>query len=139
MDGRSGAVAIVQRFGGALNLNVYFHALVLDGVFARNGDTVRFHPCPPLDAADVDEVLVTVTAYVGRLLAPGGSGDGVERGMFDEWADEAPVLAGLATASVQGRVTLGLRAGSRPAPRQPVGQRHRTLWVRAVPRAPQRF
>ena len=27
--------------------------------------------------------------------------------MLDEWADEAPVLAGLAAASVQGRVALG--------------------------------
>ena len=113
MDGRSGAVAIVQRFGGALNLNVHFHALVLDGVFAQNGDTVRFYPCPPLDAADVDEVLATVTAYVGRLLAHGGSGDGDDGGMLDEWADEAPVLAGLAAASVQGRVALGSRAGAR--------------------------
>jgi len=32
-DGRSGAVVVVQRFGGALNLNVHLHALVLDGVF----------------------------------------------------------------------------------------------------------
>ena len=30
--GRSGAVAILQRFGSALNLNVHIHALVLDGV-----------------------------------------------------------------------------------------------------------
>jgi hypothetical protein len=110
MDGRSGAVVIVQRFGGALNLNVHFHALVLDAVFARRGDTVAFHPCPPLDAADVDEVLATVTAYIGRLLAQGGSGDGDEGGLLDERADEAPVLAGLAAASVQGQVALGSRA-----------------------------
>jgi hypothetical protein len=29
---RCGAVTFVQRFGGALNLNVHFHTLVLDGV-----------------------------------------------------------------------------------------------------------
>jgi Putative transposase len=34
-DARSGAVIVVQRFGGALNLNVHFHALMLDGVFVR--------------------------------------------------------------------------------------------------------
>ena len=34
IDGRGGAVAVVQRFGAALNLNVHIHALVLDGVFA---------------------------------------------------------------------------------------------------------
>ena len=54
-----------------------------------------------------------MTAYVGRLLAQGGSGDGDDGGMLDEWADEAPVLAGLAAASVQGRVPLGSRAGAR--------------------------
>ena len=113
MDGRSGAVAIVQRFGGALNLNVHIHALALDGVFTQDGEAVRFHPCASLDAADVDEVLATVTAYVGRLLAPGGSDDGDDDGMLDAWADEAPVLAGLAAASVQGRVVLGSRAGAR--------------------------
>lgn len=112
-DGRSGAVTIVQRFGGSVNLSVHYHAIVLDGVFAKDGDTVRFHPCPPLDVADVDEVLATVTAYVGRLLAHGSSGDGDDGGMLDAWADEAPVLAGLAAASVQGRVALGSRAGAR--------------------------
>jgi hypothetical protein len=41
VDGRSGAVVIIQRFGGALNLNVHLHALVLDGVFTRDGSAVR--------------------------------------------------------------------------------------------------
>jgi hypothetical protein len=41
--GQTGAVVIVQRFGGALNLNVHLHALVLDGVFAPDGEGgVRF-------------------------------------------------------------------------------------------------
>ena len=39
-DGRGGAVAVLQRFGGALNLNVHIHALVLDGVCAKDR-TVR--------------------------------------------------------------------------------------------------
>ncbi len=36
--GRGGGVVVIQRFGGALNLNVHLHALVLDGVFAREDD-----------------------------------------------------------------------------------------------------
>ena len=47
-DPRGGAVAIVQRFGGALNLNVHMHALVLDGVFARAADEhLVFHAAAP--------------------------------------------------------------------------------------------
>jgi hypothetical protein len=38
-EGRSGAVAIIQRFGAALNLNVHIHALVLDGVYVEDGVT----------------------------------------------------------------------------------------------------
>jgi hypothetical protein len=30
--GSSGAVVLAQRFGGALNLNLHLHALVLDGI-----------------------------------------------------------------------------------------------------------
>jgi hypothetical protein len=29
--GRTGSVTVIQRFGGALNLNVHFHTLVPDG------------------------------------------------------------------------------------------------------------
>ncbi len=72
-DGRSGAVVIVQRFGGALNLNIHVHALVIDGVFSRKGDTVRFHPGSTLDSAGVADVLATVDAYLQRLLTPRGS------------------------------------------------------------------
>ena len=61
-DVRGGAVAIVQRFGGGLNLNVHIHALVLDGVFARGDDgRLRFHAAPELDSADVADVLAPVT------------------------------------------------------------------------------
>ena len=31
---QSGAVTMIQRFGSALNLNIHFHMLVLDGVYA---------------------------------------------------------------------------------------------------------
>ncbi len=52
--GRCGGVAVIQRFGGALNLNVHIHALVLDGVFAREGTgALRFHPTPDLTTLDV--------------------------------------------------------------------------------------
>jgi hypothetical protein len=114
-DGRGGAVAVIQRFGGALNLNVHMHALVLDGVFAKDGSgVVRFLPGPRLTALDVDEVLATVEPRVRRLLDRRGLGDGDDEGsVSDPWADEAPVLAGLAAASVQGTVALGPHRGAR--------------------------
>ena len=38
-----GAVAIIQRFGATLNLNVHVHALVLDGVYVEDGGILQFH------------------------------------------------------------------------------------------------
>jgi hypothetical protein len=113
-DGRGGAVAVVQRFGGALNLNVHVHALVMDGVFARVGEGVAFVPGPPLVDLDVAEVLATVVPSVGRLLARSGLGDGDDGASApDAWAEEAPILAGIAAASVRGTLAMGPRAGAR--------------------------
>jgi putative transposase len=111
--GQTGAVTAIQRFGSGLQLNVHFHTLVLDGVFsaARPGP-LTFHPAPPPSDDDVAHVLATVRARVGRLLArrlePAD-----DTAPADPLAETSPVLAGLASASVQGRVALGPRAGAR--------------------------
>ena len=41
---RTGAVTLIQRFGSALNLNVHFHLLFLDGVYKvfSDGSRLRF-------------------------------------------------------------------------------------------------
>ncbi len=114
-DAHSGAVAIVQRFGGALNLNVHIHALVLDGVFARGDDgRLRFHAAPALDAADVADVLAAIAPGVQRLVARSGGGPDDPHGSADAFAEASPLLAGLAAASVQGSVALGGTPGARP-------------------------
>ncbi|MCC7240954.1 MAG: transposase [Acidobacteria bacterium] len=109
---RSGAIIVVQRFGGALNLNVHLHALVLDGVFARAGDgRLRFHRAPTPTAADVADVLATIAPQVRARLARAGLDDDAGA---DACADAEPGLAGLAAASVQGVLALGGVAGRRP-------------------------
>ncbi len=57
-------------------MNVHVHALVVDGVFARDraGD-LAFHPPPPLTAFDVAEVLATVEPGITRVLDRRGLGD----------------------------------------------------------------
>jgi hypothetical protein len=114
---RGGAVAVIQRFGGALNLNVHIHALVLDGIFARDGaGEIAFHPARCLTTLDVAEVLAAVEPRIRRRLNGAELPDGdherhAEDGGVDPWADEAPALAGLAAASVQGLVALGRHPG----------------------------
>ncbi len=109
VDPRGGAVVIIQRFGGALNLNVHLHALVLDGCFDAG---VRFHHLPGIDAADVADVLATIAPTVRRLLVRRGLGSDHEGGHpTDEWAESEPALAGMDSASIQGLLALGARAG----------------------------
>jgi hypothetical protein len=38
MDGATGAVTLIQRFGSTLNVNIYFHILFLDGVCVCRDD-----------------------------------------------------------------------------------------------------
>jgi len=59
---------VIQRFGGALNLNVHFHALVPDGVFAGEPGTLAFHRIGRLTALDAEEVLAAVEPLVDRRL-----------------------------------------------------------------------
>jgi Putative transposase len=114
-DGRSGSLTVVQRFGSALNLNVHFHTLVLDGVFTAgpHGETLQFHPTPPPSGIEVTRLLSRIRARVLRLLARRGVAPGADVTPPDPVAEEAPALAGLSGASVQGRVALGERAGAR--------------------------
>ncbi len=116
---RGGAVALIQRFGGALNLNVHIHALLLDGVFAPDAAGVlAFHPARRLTTLDVAEVLAAVAPRIRRLLdgdvlLEDDQGGHAEDGSVDPWVAEAGALAGLAAASVQGLVALGRHAGDR--------------------------
>jgi hypothetical protein len=113
-NGRSGAIAVIQGFGGSLNLNVHIHALVIDGVFARDREGLGFHPACRLTRDDVAEVVAVIGQRIDRLLQRRGLAAEESRAA-DTWADEAPTLAGLAAASVQGLIALGPRAGARVA------------------------
>ena len=114
-DGRGGAVAILQRFGAALNLNVHVHALVLDGVFERTPTRrMVFHRAPALSEAEVATVLESARHRIDRLLQRRGLGDDEDVCAPDRWAEEAPVLAGIGAASVQGRIAcVPMGVGSR--------------------------
>jgi hypothetical protein len=94
-----GAVTFVQRFGGALNLNVHFHTLALDGAYRRSADdrALRFHPVPPPTDEDLEQILSRVVRGIARLIERRGLGDEPDRLFEDD-----PLLAQLLTAAVRG-------------------------------------
>jgi|CXWL01.1.fsa_nt_gi hypothetical protein len=114
-DARGGGVAVIQRFGGSLNLNVHVHALILDGVYVRGHDgRLRFHAAPVPSTADVADVLATIAPAVRRLLATRGFDIEGDHGAVDPVAEASPLLAALAAASVQGLTISGDSARARP-------------------------
>ena len=63
---RTGAVTLIQRFGGALNLNIHFHMLFLDGVYVERPDgAVRFRSLRAPTSAELTH-LAHVIALGGR-------------------------------------------------------------------------
>lgn len=114
-DGQAGSLTVIQRFGGGINLNIHFHTLVLDGVFAETETGgLRFHPASPPSDEEVARLLATIRTRVRRLLARRGlEPQDVDLASPDPLAEESFALAGISSASVQGRVALWRRAGAR--------------------------
>jgi hypothetical protein len=112
-EGETGMVTAIQRFGGALNLHVHFHTLVLDGVYARAADdALIFVPADAPTDADVQRVVGRVCR---RLEALGLVGEAVgDDSDVDPLGEESVALAGLSQAAVLGRAALGQRTGRGP-------------------------
>jgi hypothetical protein len=110
-----GAVTMVQRFGGALNLNVHFHTVAFDGVYAvdQAKGTVEFLPLPAPSAEQVSHVLADAAGRIVRCLERRGLGNDADPEAADPLAQRDPLLARLYAASAQGRVPDGERAGQR--------------------------
>jgi len=65
----TGAVTLIQRFGGALNANIHFHMLFLDGVYLDNKHgSSRFHWVKPPSSAELTRLTHTIAHRVGRYL-----------------------------------------------------------------------
>ena len=106
-------MTLIQRFGSALNLNIHFHLLVLDGVYVRSNDRLEFRRVPPPTKAELDQLLKTITRRVGRHLE--------RRGWLTRDAEsshlsldrEATTLDSLLGHSITYRIALGPRAGQK--------------------------
>jgi len=113
---RRGAVAFIQRFSDALNLDSHFHTLALDGIYVVNGkgDPIFLRVPPPSDA-EVARVADRIHRCVARLMERRGLGPQADRDEADTLRRDEPLLAELYSASISGRVATGPRAGQRVA------------------------
>jgi len=113
-----GSVTFLQRFGGALQLNLHHHLIVIEGVFLDRTDQglkPRFLKGEPPSDADVAHVVQKISRRVIRKLRHLGY---LEAGMevpvatgYDPLLDNEPELARTMAASVTQRIAFGERAG----------------------------
>ena len=67
---QTGAVTLIQRFGSALNLNIHFHMLFLDGVYidSRHGTNPCFRWVKAPSPVEITQLTHTIARRVGRYL-----------------------------------------------------------------------
>ncbi len=67
---QTGAVTLIQRFGSALNLNIHFHMLFLDGVYigGSNRHPVRFRRVKAPTKGELIKLTHTIASRVARYL-----------------------------------------------------------------------
>ena len=113
-----GSVTFIQRFGSAMNLNLHFHVVFLEGVYVdrtAQGLRPRFVKAEPPTDVDITAVVQKISHRIIRMLrrlgyleadldAPVATG-------YDPLVDDAPELARTLAASVQQRLAFGERAG----------------------------
>lgn len=69
-NGKAGAVTLIQRFGGSLNLNVHFHQLFLDGCYelGSQGQPVKFIATLPPTVQELEQVAAQIILRLTRYL-----------------------------------------------------------------------
>ena len=115
-DIQPGSVTFIQRFGSAINLNLHFHCVFLEGVYLDRTDQglkPRFVKAEP--PSDTTSPLGPEDQPSGHALRQFGYLEpslaaAVATG-YDPLRDDAPELAQTLAASVQQRIAFGERAG----------------------------
>lgn len=113
------AVTLIPRFGSALNLNIHFHMLFLDGVFVQDGaGGFAFHGTKAPTVAQLTELLHTISQLVASLLERRGllERDDGNSYLTLEGLDEDPVQD-IHTHSVTYRIAMGPHSVGAKLPR----------------------
>ena len=114
---KAGSITFTQRWGSALNLNLHYHHIVLDGVFFLNGhDELTFKNVKEPTTTEIAQVILNIKNSVIKLLRKIGV-LGKDASFVDipddPLFDESPALGAATKASISHLVALGERAGQR--------------------------
>lgn len=110
---QTGAVTLIQRFGSALNLNIHFHMLFLDGVYVdRVDESVGFRWVKAPTSSELTRLAHTIAHRAGRFLERHGllERDAENSFLAGDAVDEDP-MDQLLGHSITYRIAVGPQAG----------------------------
>ena len=109
---QTGAVTLIQRFGSALNLNVHFHMLFLDGVYRTTDAGLSFRRVKAPAPAELARLVHTLSERIARHLERRGLLVRDEENDFlTVDASDDSTLDELCSHSITYRIALGPHAG----------------------------
>ena len=66
---KTGSVTLIQRFGSALNSNLHFHILFIDGVYEQKENSkLAFHRVSAPSASELNSLAVKISQRIARHL-----------------------------------------------------------------------
>jgi hypothetical protein len=109
---QTGAVTLIQRFGSALNLNIHFHMLFLDGVYVGGANGTRFRWVKAPTSVELTQLVHRIARRVGRFLERQGllERDAENSYLAADVVDEDPINQ-LLGSSITYRIAVGPQAG----------------------------
>jgi hypothetical protein len=112
-----GAVTLIQRFGGAVNLNIHFHMLFLDGVYTWDSgkSATRFTWVKAPTSDELTQLTHTIARRIARCLERQGllvrdAGDSYLTAHAMDSADDGP-MHHLLGHSITYRIAVGPQQG----------------------------
>lgn len=115
-EGHTGAVTLIQHYGGSVNANTHYHSLALDGVFVQEGSNLQFLRASPPTNDDIKSLVKKIATRTLRYLTRKGyfcPNEELFNWEGDLFAEREPVLASCLSASIRYRIALGERAGQK--------------------------
>ena len=109
----TGAVTLIQRFGSALNLNLHFHALFIDGAYQqKNNGKLRFHRVNAPTTSELNTLVATISQRIARYLERRGlvARDDESSYLTMDWQDD-DAMNQLQGHSITYRIAVGPQQG----------------------------
>lgn len=111
---KTGAVTYIQRFGSALNLNIHFHMLFLEGVLTQERGKMKFKRVKAPSHSNMEELVSIIGHRIAQYLEKTGL---IQRDMDNTYLDlpidDEDSLLHLQAASVSYRIAVGPDTGKK--------------------------